>query len=549
MTEVTAPETNAASPSAAFAPVELFVADPHGEYEELSHILRTAGGNVQQAVAACFGNALTDAEAQELITCICYPAEKLATMDPNAASTVFVRMGELAAWLKADVPFPKAPDTPFSARAKAIRRACLAHPYMLGDVYDRGPLPDAIMEELAELPDAGLIWGNHDMLWMGAALGQPALVATVVRICARYGNLSILEGNYGMDLSAVRTFAMETYGDDPAKPFFSKPNEELTQEERVAHALVEKTMAVIQFKVEAACAATNPDFDLTRRDLLSRIDWEAGTVEVDGAVHPMLDMHFPTIDPGAPLTLTAGEEAVLAACVEAFTGCAKLQRHMKLFLDKGALYRIVPGQSGADLLLFHACVPLNADGSLKQVTLFGQTLAGRALFDAVDGFVRDAFTAEGEAKRRGQDMLWYLWLGEGSPLFGKSKMATFELYFVEDKATQKEVKNAFYGLVDDERAMGGVLREFGLGEAGRILCGHVPVKVKKGEDPVKCGGRLLMLDGGMSKPYQKTTGVAGFCAVREAGSPTMQLHSYEPFCGREAAIATNEPLRFTTREV
>ena len=535
---------------AASMPVELFVADPHGEYEEFSHILRSACGAVRRVAVAALGDDVPDAELDELVCAICYPAEKLALMDQDAAALAFARMGRMATFLGATVPFPKAPETPFSARAKAIREACVSRLHLMGDIYDRGPAPDAIMDEVAAFPRVDIQWGNHDILWMGAALGQPALVCTATRICARYGNLSILEDNYGMDLSALRGFAAKVYGDDPAECFALKGGA-LSDEERRAHSLVQKAMAIIQFKVEAACSAANPDFNLDRRNLLGRVDWQTGTVEVDGTVQPMKDMRFPTVDPTDPYALTADEQAVLDACVAAFTGCAKLQRHVRLLLDKGSLYKIIPAEGDADdVLLFHACVPLNGDGSLKPVTLFGQTLSGRALFDAVDGFVRDAYTAEGDAKRRGLDMLWYLWLGEGSPLFAKSKMATFELYFQADKAIQKEAKNPFYKLLEDEAVMDGILTDFGLDPArSRMMCGHTPVKVKDGEDPVKCGGKLMIIDGGMSKPYQKNTGVAGFAVTREAGAKAMQLHTFETFCGRDVAIATDEGLRETVRGV
>ena len=279
----------------------------------------------------------------------------------------------------------------------------------------------------------------------------------------------------------------------------------------------------------------------------------------------MKDMHFPTVDPADPYALTPEEQAVLDACVAAFTGSAKLQRHVRMFLTKGGLYKIIPGEAGADdILLFHACVPLNTDGSLKDVTLFGQTYAGRALFDAVDGFVRDAYTAtDPAAKKRGLDMLWYLWLGEGSPLFAKSKMATFELYFQADKAIQKEVKNPFYKLLEDEAVLDGILADFGLDPArSRMICGHTPVKVKDGEDPVKCGGKLMIIDGGMSKPYQKNTGVAGFTVVRAARRVAdadctavalvpggLTLYTHETFCGRATAVATDEDLHSSVREV
>ncbi len=557
---------------AAFTPVELFIADPHGEYEEFSHILRGGCGAVRALVDEVFGK-IPEEKRASLTTAILYPKEKFPLLDPEERASFAWRMGMLLEEA-ADVEFadeepedePDAGENPaaFARLAALVREACVTHLHLMGDIYDRGPAPDAIMDEVAAFGKFDIQWGNHDILWMGAALGQPALVCTATRICARYGNLSILEDNYGMDLSALREFAAKTYGDDPAECFALKSGT-FDDAERRAHSLVQKAMAIIQFKVEAKCSAENPDFNLDRRNLLGRIDWQAGTVEVDGTVQPMKDMHFPTVNPADPYALTPEEQAVLDACVAAFTGCAKLQRHVRLFLTKGSLYKIIPSESGADdILLFHACVPLNPDGSLKDVTLFGQTYAGRALFDAVDGFVRDAYTAtDPAAKKRGLDMLWYLWLGEGSPLFAKSKMATFELYFQADKAIQKEVKNPFYKLLEDEAVLDGILADFGLDPArSRMICGHTPVKVKDGEDPVKCGGKLMIIDGGMSKPYQKNTGVAGFTVVRatrreadEYGENVrlvpggMTLYTHETFCGRDMAVATDEDLRSSTRAV
>ena len=268
-----------------------------------------------------------------------------------------------------------------------------------------------------------------------------------------------------------------------------------------------------------------------KRNLLHRIDYAAGTVELDGVVHELTDKVFPTIDPADPYRLTPEEERVVEQLCAAFTGCERLQRHIALFLEAGSLYTIC-----GDTLLFHACVPLEADGSLKQVEFFGNTYAGRSLFDAVDGYVRAAFQATDPAERkRGLDLLWYLWLGEGSPLFAKSKMATFELYLIADKAARKEVKNSFYSLLEDEQVMNGILEDFGMDPAtSRMVCGHVPVKVKDGEDPVKCGGKVIIIDGGMSRAYQPTTGIAGFALAK--GPEGVRLATLEPFAGKQEAI-------------
>ncbi len=405
--------------------------------------------------------------------------------------------------------------------------------HFLGDVYDRGPAPDAVVDMLAACPHADIQWGNHDIVWMGAAAGQPGCIAHVVRICARYGNLSVLEDVYGIDLSALSEFAQRAYADDPCAAFGLKGSPALSEAEMERHVKIQKAMAIIQFKVEAALIDANPSFGLEGRKLLGRVDFAHGAIELDGKTHELLDCVFPTVDPSDPYRLSDGERGVLDALAGSFTACEKLQRHIRVFLDRGSLYKIC-----GDLLLFHACVPLNADGSLKEVELYGRRYKGRALFDAVDAQVRAAFTAADAAeRRRGLDMLWYLWLGPGSPLFAKSKMATFELYYVADKDARREEKNPFYTLCGDAEVLAGIFGDFGMDAArSRIVCGHVPVKVRDGEDPVKCGGRLVCIDGGMSKPYRSKTGVAGLSLVKDArGRLFLAAHGLPGEGGADAA--------------
>lgn len=407
--------------------------------------------------------------------------------------------------------------------------------HMVGDVYDRGPAPDQVMDELASQPTLDVQWGNHDMLWMGASLGQRGCVANVVRICARYGNLSVLRDTYGMDLTPLVDFAMTAYADDPCVSFGCKGSPDISAEELEESRKVQKAMSYIQFKAEAQIIAENPSFGLEKRNLLHHIDHEAGTVELDGAVYELTDNVFPTIDFSDPYRMTPDEERVLSHLVSEFVNCERLQRHIALFLENGGLYKIC-----GNTLLFHACVPLNPDGSLKETTIFGQTLSGRALYDAVDGWVRDAFSAtDPDDRKRGMDLLWYLWLGEGSPLFAKDKMATFEIYLIADKSTQKETKNSFYKLLEDEEAMGTIFRDFGMDpETSRIICGHVPVKVEGGEDPVKCGGHVLIIDGGMSRAYQSKSGIGGLVlADCPDGS---YLGSIEPFALEPYASTVDE---------
>ena len=562
---------------------ELFASDIHGEYNAFSHLLRNGSGAVRTLIADTFGAGLTAGEAAELAAVVAYPEEKalgvlgraasdeaadawlsatlsrlaalahaaasrhgLAEVDALipadfgavaaallAAQGVAAKAGTAAALIEAAIEGGYGVNLAITL-AELTRHLVVDQLHLIGDVYDRGPAPHLIMDELLDYPAVDVQWGNHDILWMGAALGQPGSVANVVRICARYGNLSILEDAYGINLRPLASFAAEAYADDPCVAFALKGNPGLSAAETALTEKIQKAMAVIQFKVEAALIAANPSFGLDDRNLLHRIDRERGTVVVDGVEYALTDTAFPTVDWDDPYRLTEGEAAVIEQLCAAFTRCERLQRHMAFFLDHGSLYKIENGN-----LLLHACVPLAPDGSLLEVTLFGETYRGRALYDMVDASVRAAFLATDEEEReRGLAMLWYLWLGPGSPLFAKSKMATFELYLIADKAARKEVKNPFYTLLDDDAVIDRIFEDFAMDPAtSRIICGHVPVKVKDGEDPVKAAGRVLTIDGGFSSAYQKTTGLAGYTLVSNAEG--LFLDANEPLVSREAAIQEN----------
>ncbi len=572
-------------------PVELFVSDVHGEYEEFSHILKNACGGIRRSIDAAFGSSLNAQEKDALVSLVCYPREKAAlasrAQDAGAwQARAVAQLTTLLAYVAARhtraqvrAALPKAyagmveellaaerpgmdaeaylarivetvvrigcADSLIQALAAAIQRLSVARLHLVGDVYDRGPQPDLIMDLLAECPSVDIQWGNHDVVWMGAALGQPGCIAHVVRNCARYANLSILTDGYGINLLPLITFALDAYKDDPCAGYALKGSyPELSERDIDINVKVQKAMAVLQFKVEAQLIDENPSFGLEDRKLLDKIDWDKGTVVVDGTEWPLTDTVFPTVDPVDPYRLTPAEQHVMACLAESFENCEKLQRHMRLFLDRGSLYKIEN-----DTLMYHACVPLNADGSLKEVELYGETYKGKSLFDAVDRFVRDAFDAvDPAARKRGSDLLWYLWLGQGSPLFAKSKMATFEIYEIADKAARKEVKNPYYSLLENQDVLDGIFRDFGMDPThARIVSGHVPVKVKDGEDPVKCNGKALIIDGGMSAAYRKTTGIAGFTLVSDDAG--VHLASHKPFAGTRAAVEQNADLESTWREI
>ena len=557
---------------------EFFASDIHGEYEAFSHTLRNGSGSIRLKIDDVFGDSLSENEKRSLATLIYYPREKmelvLSQVD-DAEAWYAVTLQRLVAVCKRAAQkytrsrVRKALPKDFAyiieelmtenrhgvdkqayyaaivdavirtdrggalveALCLLIQRLAIERLHIVGDIYDRGPYPHIIMDALMEHHSLDIQWGNHDIVWMGASLGQRGCIAHVVRNCARYGNLSILEDAYGINILPLASFALEAYKDDPCVAFGLKGNPDLPPQELEMNVKIQKAMAIIQFKVEAQLIDENPGFGLEDRKLLDKIDYENGTVMLDGVAYELTDTVFPTVDPADPYRLTPEEEEVMQRLEQAFTGCEKLQRHMRFFLDAGSLYKICNGN-----LLFHACVPLNADGSLMETEVFGETYKGRALYDVMERYVRAAFDdANPELAKRGRDLLWYMWLGEGSPLFAKSKMATFELYLIAEKEARKEVKNPFYSYLDDEHVMGGIFEDFGMDpETSRIVCGHVPVKVKDGEDPVKCGGRVLTIDGGFSKAYQPTTGIAGYTLI--SNSYGFVLAAHEPLESMRAAV-------------
>ncbi|MEG0418797.1 MAG: fructose-1,6-bisphosphatase [Gordonibacter sp.] len=570
---------------------EFFASDIHGEYEAFSHILRNGSGSIRLKIDDAFGDSLSKEEKRSLATLIYYPREKMelvlsqvdcpeewyAVTLPRLVA-VCKRAARKYTRSKVRRALPKDfaylieelmtedrhgvdKEAYYAAIVDAVIRTdrggaliealCLLiqqlvidRLHIVGDIYDRGPYPHIIMDTLMDYHSLDIQWGNHDIVWMGASLGQRGCIAHVVRNCARYGNLSILEDAYGINILPLASFALEAYRDDPCVAFGLKGNPELGPQELEMNVKIQKAMAIIQFKVEGALIDENPDFDLEDRKLLDKIDYGRGTVAVDGVEYELTDKVFPTVDPTDPYRLTPEEEEVMQRLEQAFTGCEKLQRHMRFFLDAGSLYKVYNSN-----LLFHACVPLSADGSLRETDVFGEKYKGRALYDVMERYVRAGFDdPDPDMRKRGRDLMWYLWLGEGSPLFAKSKMATFELYLIADRAARKEVKNPFYTFLEDEAALAGIFEDFGLDpETSRIVCGHVPVKVKDGEDPVKCGGRVLTIDGGFSKAYQPTTGIAGYTLI--SNSYGFVLAAHEPLESTRAAVENELDIHSSRRVV
>ncbi|RGO23947.1 fructose-1,6-bisphosphatase [Dorea sp. OM02-2LB] len=557
---------------------EHFLTDIHGEYEAFAHVLKNGSGSVRRKIDDVFGNTLTAKDKQELATLVYYPKERMEmvkkteeNMDDWYKINLFrlIELSKRSASKYTRSKVRKALPKDFAyvieelitekqvgmdkesyynkiiatiirirraeeficAISELIQRLVVDHLHILGDVYDRGPGPHIIMDMLQKYHSVDIQWGNHDVLWMGAAAGQWGCMANVIRICSRYGNLDILEDGYGINLLPLATYAMRVYEGDHCECFKLKGTQRPDRAETEMNQKIHKAISIIQFKVEGQIIARNPQFKLEGRNLLHRINWEEGTINLDGTSYRMLDLNFPTVDPEHPYQLTEEEEEIMERLEKAFLGCEKLQSHMRFLLAKGGLYKVYNKN-----LLYHGCVPLTEDGELKPVTLYGKTYKGQQLYEAVESYVRKGFFALNPSEKlKGKDVMWYIWLHPDSPLFGKDKMATFERYFLAEKETHVEKKNPYYKLLEKEEVVDRILDGFGLPREGtHIINGHVPVKLKNGESPIKCNGKVLVIDGGFSRAYQKETGIAGYTLIYN--SYGLLLVAHEPFESKEAAI-------------
>lgn len=567
---------------------EHFLTDVHGEHEAFSHVLKNGSGSVRRKIEDVFGNTMSAADKKSLATLIYYPRAKMdlirqtetnmedwykvhlyrlievakraaskytrskvrKALPPNFAYVIEELITEKAEVhdkesyyneiISTIIRIGRAEDF-IEAISELIQRLVVDHLHIVGDIYDRGPGPHIIMDKLMSYHSVDIQWGNHDILWMGAAAGQWGCIANVIRICARYGNLDILEDGYGINLLPLAAFALRIYGDDPCICFRLKAVEGIDPDEMQMNMRIHKAISIIQFKVEGQIIRRQKAFHLENRALLHRIDFEKGTIELDGKKYPLLDTAFPTVDPKDPYAFTQEEEEIMKRLEKAFLHCEKLQRHMRFLLNKGSLYKVYN-----DNLLYHGCVPLTEDGKLKEIRLFGKSYGGKELYDVLDSYVRKGFFALDENERQdGKDIMWYIWLHPDSPLFGKDKMATFERYFLQDAETHIEKKNPYYSLLENEKVINQILEEFGLDPAvSHIVNGHVPVKRKDGENPVKCGGKVLVIDGGFSKAYQKETGIAGYTLI--FNSYGLLLVAHEPFESTESAIAKEKDIHSET---
>ena len=565
---------------------EHFICDLHGEYEAFEHVLRNGSGVIRQKVEMIFGATLTETEIRELCTLIYYPEDKIravrTTLRTRAkmqewyrvmlmriiqvmaiCSTKYTRSKVRKAlpkeysyiieellheWIEdnqnkrrymmsiVDTIIATGRADHFIATiCNVIHRLVIDSLHIIGDIYDRGPGAHLIMETLCNYHNYDIQWGNHDIVWMGAAAGSRACVANVLRLCFRYANLSTLEDGYGINLLPLTTFAMETYADDPCTLFRPKKNEyeQLPESQLALIAKLHKAIAIIQFKQEKLVIDRNPEFGMDDRNVLHLIDFKKGTIRLGGKDYPLRDTNFPTIDPDDPYKLTPAELEILEGVTRSFETSEKLRRHIACFLNHGSLYLVRNSN-----LLFHGSVPMNPDGSFREMMIQGKPYAGKKLFDKIDQMVRNAYYTREETPRRqaGQDFIWYLWCGPVAPTFDKDRMATFERYFVADKEPQKETNGAYKELKNRADICEKILREFGVTDMrhAHIINGHIPVKTIKGESPIRADGKLLMIDGGYSKAYQPETGIAGYTLIYN--SQSLKLVQHAPFSTREMAV-------------
>ena len=582
---------------------EHFLADLHGESEAFQHVLKNASGNIKRKVNELFGNTIRESEKKELCTLIYYPEEKLELIKAQETdlddwyritihqlvrvcrdvsskytrSKVRKSLPEDFSYIIEELLHERTDDIDKAAyvavivntiistgRAddficaicNVIQRLAIDQLHILGDIYDRGPGAHKIMDTLRQYHSWDIQWGNHDILWMGASAGNDACICNVLRLCLRYANLSTIE-EYGINLVPLATFALEVYGDDPCEEFIPRllPGNEMDEKTRQLTAKMHKAIAVLQFKTEAQIFKRRPEWQMENRCLFEHVDYEKGLCELDGRTYEMVSCHFPTIDPQEPNKLTDEETLLMQKLHHSFRISEKLHKHIRTILSHGCMYAIHNSN-----LLFHASIPLNDDGSLKELEIYpGKKYSGKDLMHNIGMLIRAAFqtnSASGELatapeeypREYARDYFLYLWCGKDSPLFDKSKMATFERYFLKDAETYKEEKGNYFKLRLDEVVCDRILDAFEVkGENRHIINGHVPVHASKGENPIKAGGRLMVIDGGFSEAYHNETGIAGYTLVYH--SRGFQLVQHEPFTSARDAIVRETDIKSTIQIV
>ncbi len=565
---------------------EHFMSDIHGEHEAFLHILNSCSGEIKEKLNEFFAYTMSQRERNELATLIYYPTSKLSMLADQGLSTDdwyrttihnlvllcrHVSSKHTRALVRSYMPpeyaqvldellhlqdedgsrraqyekiietiicIGQAPDV-ITALCRVIRTLTVDHLHIVGDIFDRGPRADIVMDSLMKARNVDIQWGNHDILWMGAASGSRALVATVLANSIRYNNLDVVETGYGISLRPLSIFANEVYKDCDTHCFEVKlmgdDAEHCSEKDKILSARMYKAITMILFKLEGQKLLRRPEFGMEDRLLLNKIDYAAKTITLNGKTYPLEDCDFPTIDPKDPYRLTEEENHVITQLTDSFRHSEKLQKHVRFLYSKGSLYKVHNGN-----LLFHGCIPMTADGEFMTFTIGGKSRSGKAFADYADRTARKAYYDKRGTKERefGMDFLWWLWAGRNSPIFGRDRMTTFERRFIKDESTWTEPKNPYYTYYEQPQVCERILQEFGLqGEHCHIVNGHVPVKVRKGESPIKGGGKLLVIDGGFSRAYQSTSGIAGYTMT--FGSRHLRMVSHQPFAGKEKALKTN----------
>lgn len=575
---------------------EHFLADIHGEHEAFLHILKNASGNIKRKVNEIYGNTMLESDKRELCTLIYYPDQELEIIKASGrdindwyhitihhlvsicklVSSKYTRSkvrkalpedfsyiiqellhehtedADKAAYVNVII------DTIIStgraddfiiAISNVIQRLAIDQLHILGDIYDRGPGAHIIMDNLSSYHSWDIQWGNHDILWMGALAGNKACICNVIRLSLRYANMVTLEDGYGINLLPLATFAMDTYKDDPCEEFIPKlygDSKDFDEKSRRLTAMMHKAITIIQFKEEAAIYRCHPEWNMTDRILLSDIDYDRGTININNKEYKLKSNNFPTIDSSCPYRLTEEEASLMEKLCHSFQISEKLHKHIRLMLQHGCMYSVYNNN-----LLFHASIPLNDDASLKQVEIKpGYKYSGRELFNQIGMMIRTAFQDDSlpEDKAYATDYFLYLWCGPNSPLFDKSKMATFERYFIEDKETHYEEKGNYFKFRDNEEVIDRIMDAFNIkGKNRHIINGHVPVHVRNGETPIKANGKLMVIDGGFAQAYHKETGIAGYTLIYH--SRGFQLVQHEPFTSTADAIQQCTDIKSTTQIV
>ncbi len=576
---------------------EHFLSDLHGEYEAFLHLLKSGSGSLRRRIDELFKDELTEQERRSLAALIYYPEQKLPLVLQQVEDQpdwyrrtlpIMIRLGRAVASKYTRTHVRRLLPTDFAgiiesllapqeaqpdreqyyealidsiiavdqgdelvvALAELIQRLSITHLHIIGDVFDRGPGAHIILDELMTYHSLDIQWGNHDIVWMGAAAGSLACIANVVRISLRYNNMETLENGYGINLMPLVSFALDVYGDDPCRQFLPKLQDDpmrfdkMDETELLLLARMQKAITLVQFKLEGQIIRRRHHYNMDDRLLLDKIDRDRAVVRIGDREYDLIDNDFPTLDPDDPYALTDREQHLMDRLALSFQTSASLQKHARFLFSKGGMYRVYNNN-----LLYHGCISLKPDGSFTEIVMDGQTYSGKSYMDRVERLARQGYFASDPAERQyGQDVMWYLWSGARSPLYGKSKMSTFERYFVRDEETHKEFQNPYYSFRDDESVLCAILSEFGIDpDAGCIINGHVPVRVIKGQSPIKANGKLIIIDGGLAKAYQKVTGIAGFTLI--ANSYGLLLAEHKPFESAQKAVEEDVDMESNTTSI